>query len=86
MKILIHFSFSPEQIQIFQQIADAHSQHKVVQAHSESEAIAMAEDAEVLLGLFPPAVCEAAPDLRWIQSHSASMDSYFLKSSTEMLW
>ncbi len=52
MKILIHFSFSPEQIQIFQQIADAHSQHKVVQAHSESEAIAMAEDAEVLLGLF----------------------------------
>lgn len=76
MKILIYFSFSPEQIQIFQQIADAHSQHKVVQAHSESEAIAMAEDAEVLLGLFPPAVCEAAPDLRWIQSHSAGMDNF----------
>ena len=76
MKILIYFSFSPEQIQIFQQIADAHGQHKVVQAHSESEAIAMAEDAEVLLGLFPPAVCEAAPDLRWIQSHSAGMDNF----------
>jgi len=76
MKILIYFSFSPEQIQIFQQIADVHGQHKVVQAHSESEAIAMAEDAEVLLGLFPPAVCEAAPDLRWIQSHSAGMDNF----------
>ena len=48
----------------------------MVQAHSESEAIAMAEDAEVLLGLFPPAVCEAAPDLRWIQSHSAGMDNF----------
>lgn len=76
MKILIYFPFSPEQIQIFQHIADEHGQHEVVQAHSESEAIAMVEDAEVLLGLFPPAVCETAPDLRWIQSHSAGMDNF----------
>jgi phosphoglycerate dehydrogenase-like enzyme len=37
-------------------------------------ALAAAPEVEVILGSFPPAVCAAAPKLRWIQSNSTGMD------------
>ena len=71
-----HFSFSEEEIQTFQQIASEYGDHQVLHVESEEEAIALAPEAEVLLGLFLPPVCAAAPNLRWIQSNSAGMDNF----------
>ena len=76
MRILIHFRFSEDEIVGFQQIASEHGGHEVVHALEEVEAVELAPEAEVLLGLFPPSVCAAAPALRWIQSASAGMDSF----------
>ena len=76
MKILIHFSFSEAEIDAFQQVASANGDHEVLHATSEEEAIKFAPEAEVLLGLFLPPVCAAAPNLRWIQSNSAGMDNF----------
>ena len=83
MKILIYFSFSEEQIQSVARIASEYGDHEVLHARSEEEAIALATEAEVLLGLFPPAVCAVAPKLRWIQSHSAGMDSFLFPEIIE---
>jgi phosphoglycerate dehydrogenase-like enzyme len=83
MKILIHFSFSEEQIQTFQRIASESGNHEVLHAASELEAIRMAPEVEVLMGLFLPPVCAAAPRLCWIQSHSAGMDNFLFPEIVE---
>ena len=83
MRVLIYFSFNEEQIQTFQQIASEHGDHDVLHAGSEAEAISLVEEAEVLLGLFPPAVCAIASKLRWIQSHSAGMDNFLFPEIIE---
>ena len=76
MRILIHFTFSEEEIRGFQRIARELGNHEVVHTTEEAEAVELAPEAEVLLGLFRPAVCAAAPGLRWIQSNSAGMDHF----------
>lgn len=76
MQILIHYPFTPEQIEAFQQVAAQCGGHTVVHAADEAAALAAAPDAEVILGYFPPSVCAAAPRLRWIQSFSAGMDKF----------
>ena len=76
MRILIHFPFSEEEISGFRQIASEHGGHEVVHTTEEAEAVELAPEAEVLLGLFRPAVCAAAPGLHWIQSNSAGMDHF----------
>ncbi|MCZ6680026.1 MAG: D-2-hydroxyacid dehydrogenase [Candidatus Poribacteria bacterium] len=83
MKILIYFNFSEEQIQTFQRIASEHGDHEVLHATNDDEAIRMALEAKVLIGLFPPAVCAVAPKLRWIQSHSAGMDNFLFPEIIE---
>lgn len=75
MQILIHYPFTPEQIEAFRQAAAQHG-HTVIHAADEAAALAAAPDAEVILGYFLPAVCAAAPRLRWIQSFSAGMDKF----------
>ena len=76
MKILVYFDFSEDQIAAFRSVARDNGGHEVLVAASEEEAIAQAADIEALLGHFPPALCQAAPALRWIQSFSAGMDTY----------
>jgi phosphoglycerate dehydrogenase-like enzyme len=76
MRILIHFSFDEAQIEAFQQIAYKYGTHEVCHATSEEEALQFASETEVILGLFLPSVCVAAPNLRWIQSNSAGMDNF----------
>ncbi len=87
MHILVHFSFSPDQIQRFQEIASQHGDHQVLHATDEAEAVQIARDhadtLEVLMGRFEPAVCAAAPNLRWIQSFSAGMDHFLFPAIIE---
>jgi len=76
MKILIHFDFDADQIAEFRALAKQHGQHEVYHALTEEEAVRLAAEVEVLIGFFRPAVCAAAPNLRWIQSHSAGMNNF----------
>lgn len=80
MHILIHYPFSADEIERFRQIA---SGHRVSHAASEEEALALAADAEVILGYFLRSVCAAAPNLRWIQSYSAGMDNFLFPEIVE---
>lgn len=75
MKILIDYAFEPDQIAALQKVA-ADRGHEAVHVRSEAEAIQIAPEIEVILGRFPPAVCAAAPNLRWIQSFSTGMDKF----------
>ena len=61
MRILIHFAFSEDEIETFRRIAGAQGDHEVLHATSEEDAIELAPQAEVLLGLFLRPVCAAAP-------------------------
>ena len=83
MKILIQYPFTPEQIDAFSALAEELGNHQVVHVESDEEAIAQAADAEVLLGWFKPAVCAAAPNLRWIQSFSTGMEKFLFPEIIE---
>jgi phosphoglycerate dehydrogenase-like enzyme len=75
MQILIHYPFTPEQLETFRHLAAQHG-HTVTHAADEAAALAAAPGTEVILGYFLPSVCAAAPHLRWIQSFSAGMDKF----------
>ena len=83
MKILIQYSFSDEQHEQFRQMARQNGDHQVLVAADETEAIPLASEVEVIMGHFPPAVCAAAPNLRWIQSFSAGMDKFLFPEIIE---
>jgi phosphoglycerate dehydrogenase-like enzyme len=83
MKILVHFDFDDEQIDDMARMARSHGDHHLVRVKEEAEAVLEAADAEVLLGRFAPAVCAAAPKLRWIQSFSAGMDKFLFPEIIE---
>ena len=83
MRILIHFSFDEAQIQTFQQIAHKYGDHEVCHVTSEEQALQFASETEVILGLFLPSVCAAAPNLCWIQSNSAGMDNFLFPEIIE---
>src|SRR5262245_28593072 len=73
MQILVHYPFEPDQIEELKAAGARHG-HTVVYAVDEAAALAAAPGTEVILGGFSPAVCAAAPKLRWIQSNSTGMD------------
>ncbi len=76
MKILVHFQFTPDEVEELRHVAAACGDHQVLYTADEAEAVTLASDVEVLMGQFKPAVCAAAPHLRWIQSFSAGMDNF----------
>ncbi|MEX1019087.1 MAG: D-2-hydroxyacid dehydrogenase [Litorilinea sp.] len=82
MQILVYYPFTPEQVQAFRELGEANG-HQVHFAENEDQACAVAKDVEVILGYFPPAVCAAAPGLRWIQSFSAGMDKFLFPEIIE---
>ena len=75
MQILIQYPFTEEQTAHLSQIARDHG-HEPLVAADETEAVSLAGEAEVIMGHFQPAVCAAAPNLRWIQSFSTGMDKF----------
>lgn len=83
MKILIHYSFSPEQIDELRRLAQKYGEHEVLHTTEEEEAVQLAPDVEVVMGHFKPAVCAAAPNLRWVQSFSAGMDNFLFPAIVE---
>ena len=83
MEILIYYPFTDEQIDGFRHLAQSSGNHNVVVAASEEEAVEAAPDVEVIMGGFPPSVCAAAPNLRWIQSFSAGMDKFLFPEIVE---
>ena len=83
MNILIHYPFEPEQIEAFRRLAREFGGHQVHHVGSDEEALPLAPEAEVLLGQFTPPVCAVAPKLRWIQSHSAGLDSFLFPEIVE---
>ena len=76
MKILVHYPFTDEQHDHLRQIAHANGGHEVFVANDEQEALAVASEIDIIVGHFPPAVCAAAPNLRWVQSFSTGMDKF----------
>lgn len=76
MKILVYFNFIDEQITQMQHLARSCGDHELVHAATVEEAIRLAPGSEAILGIFPPEVCAAAPELRWAQSHSAGMNTF----------
>jgi D-2-hydroxyacid dehydrogenase (NADP+) len=83
MNILIHYPFTPEQVESFRALAESLGGHKVHFAKDEAEALAAAPEVEVIMGYFLPSVCAAAPQLRWIQSFSAGMDKFLFPEIIE---
>jgi len=83
VKILIHYPFSPEEIEAFHQLARSCGDHEVIHANDEAEALRAAPEVEVIMGHFLPPVCAAAPKLRWIQSFSAGMDKFLFPEIIE---
>ena len=76
MKILVHYPFTDEQHDHLRQIAHDNGGHEVFVANDDQEALAVASEIDIIVGHFPPAVCAAAPNLRWIQSFSTGMDKF----------
>ena len=82
MHILVHYPFEPEQFEEFKALGARHG-HTVVCVTEEADALAVAPEAEVILGHFRPTVCAAAPKLRWVQSFSTGMDKFLFPEIIE---
>ena len=76
MKILVHYPFTAEQHDHLRQIAHENGEHEVFVVSNDQEAIAVADKIDIIVGHFSPAVCAAAPNLRWVQSFSTGMDKF----------
>jgi phosphoglycerate dehydrogenase-like enzyme len=82
MKILVHYPFEPAQFEEFKALGERHG-HTVICVTEDADALAAAPEVEVILGSFKPAVCAAAPNLRWIQSFSTGMDKFLFPEIIE---
>jgi phosphoglycerate dehydrogenase-like enzyme len=82
VKILVQYPFTEAQIDAFREVA-ARYNSEVYHVSDETEALRYAPECEVILGWFLPAVCAAAPKLRWIQSFSTGMDKFLFPEIVE---
>ena len=76
MKILVHYPFTDDQHDRLRQLAHENGGHEVFVVSSDQEAMAVADTIDIIVGHFSPAVCAAAPNLRWVQSFSTGMDKF----------
>ncbi len=76
MRILVYYDFNDKQIETLRGLAASYGNHEVIHAADEEAAVEAAPEAEVLIGVFRPAVFAAAPRLRWAQAPSAGMDAF----------
>lgn len=82
MQILVQYPFTEEQITQLRQVA-ARYDSELFHVTDAEAALRYAPGCEVILGAFPPAVCAAAPKLRWIQSFSTGMDKFLFPEIVE---
>jgi phosphoglycerate dehydrogenase-like enzyme len=73
MKLLVYPAISSERLA---RVEAAAAPMTVVQAADESAAVAAVVDADALFGYLTPAMLQAARQLRWAQSPTASMEKY----------
>jgi len=83
VKILVHFNFTDDQIAQMRDLAITCGDHELVHATSVEEAVRLAPGSEVILGIFPEEVCAATAELRWVQSHSAGMNTFLFPALIE---
>ena len=83
MKILAYYPFEAEQIESLRRIALKNGGHELVATAEDLQAVDLAPGCEVIMGYFKPDVCAAAPELRWVQSHSAGMDKFLFDAIVE---
>ena len=83
MKILVHFSFTEEQIAHMRDLVQSCGDHEFTYTDDAAEALRLAPGTEILLGHFRPEVCAAAPELRWVQSFSAGMNNFLFPEIVE---
>ena len=74
MKILVCFPFSAAERGALDAVARRHGGHEVVHADAPGEALAIAGDAEVVMGNLTPGLMLAARGARWAHSFSAGLD------------
>jgi phosphoglycerate dehydrogenase-like enzyme len=73
MKLLIYPAVSKARLD---RIHVAAAPMEVIQAHDETEAVAVIADADALFGYLTPSLFRAAKKLRWVQAPTASMETY----------
>ncbi|MDE0447494.1 MAG: D-2-hydroxyacid dehydrogenase [Spirochaetaceae bacterium] len=74
MKILVCFPFSDAERGTLDAVARRHGGHEVVHVDSPRDALAVAGDAEVVMGNLTPALMLAAREAKWAHSYSAGLD------------
>ena len=74
MKILVCFPFSAAERGTLDAVARRHGGHQVVHVDSPGEALAVAGDAEVVMGNLTPGLMLAARAAKWAHSYSAGLD------------
>src|SRR5437016_1109431 len=80
MKLVIH---PPVEAARLEQIAAAAGPMQVVNAATESEAVAAMPDADAFFGKITPLLLAAARKLRWVQTATASLEHYVFPALVE---
>ena len=84
MKVLVYYpAFTEEQVEACRKLVASLGDHTLYIATNDAEALAAAPEVDAILGHFPPAVCAAAPKLRWVQSFSTGMDKFLFPEIIE---
>lgn len=84
MKILVSFSFTPEQRAELEAAARRGGGHEVVYAADAAAALALAPQVEVALGALTPELLLAARNLKWAHSFSAGLDTLVTPAVAEL--
>jgi phosphoglycerate dehydrogenase-like enzyme len=83
MNILVDYAFDDDQINHMRQLAQDHGGHQLHHTSDPDQLLALAPQLDVIMGHFSAPVCNAAPNLRWVQSFSAGMNNFLLPEVIE---
>ena len=83
MNILVDYAFDDDQINHMRQLAQDHGGHQLHHTSDLDQLLALAPQLDVIMGHFSAPVCNAAPNLRWVQSFSAGMNNFLLPEVIE---
>ncbi len=84
MKILVCFPFSAAERGTLDAVARRHGGHEVVHIDNPGDALAIAGDAEVVMGNLTPGLMLAAREARWAHSYSAGLDKLLNEQVAEL--
>ena len=84
MKILVCFSFTPEQRAELDAVATRHGGHEVVHVNDPATGLTVAPEVEVAMGSLTPALFLAARNLQWAHSFSAGLDKLLTPEVAEL--